>query len=252
MCYRDDPGMDWRAFERSAAEADVIVFVNPNNPTGTLLPSDRICQFAESNPTKTVIVDESFIDFSREPSVIGRLAGGALPNILLLKSLSKCLGTPGLRLGALATTDPWMSARITEETPIWNLSSVAENFLEVMLKHRPALEQSFEQTMKDRDDLVHLLKGCPLVDTAFPRGGDFVLTRLTTDAPGADRWARRLVEQGGILVKDVSAKFADGGGYWRVAVRTSQDHQRLLAGLAWVGETVHARPRATTPHAIDR
>jgi histidinol-phosphate/aromatic aminotransferase/cobyric acid decarboxylase-like protein/choline kinase len=234
--YRDRPGVDWADLDASADEGGVVVFVNPNNPTGTVVSTDRICRFAEDHPGITVVVDESFLDFSDEPSIVERLTEAPLSNVLVLKSLSKALGVPGLRLGALVTADPAMAARIRDETPIWNLSSVAENFLEVMLKHRPALERSFAQTALDREEFLSLLKQVPLVDTAFPSGGDFVLVRLTLDHRGADAWARRLLEQHGILIKDVSAKVADGRGYWRLAVRTPQDHQRLLSALNDLGE----------------
>jgi histidinol-phosphate/aromatic aminotransferase/cobyric acid decarboxylase-like protein len=229
--YQDLPGIDWSEVERLAADADVLVIVNPNNPTGTVVPTERICDLAQRHPALTVVVDESFLDFSDETSIVGQLSDSTLSNVLVLRSLSKVLGVPGLRLGAVATSDPVMSARIRTETPIWNLSSVAENFLEVMLKHRPALEQSIAQTVIDREDLTRQLKERALVDSVFPSGGDFVLVRLTVDAVGADAWARWLVERRGILVKDVSPKFRDGLGYWRLAVRTPADHERLASGL---------------------
>ena len=240
--YRDHPGFDWREIEDAAEDADVVVFVNPNNPTGSHLATDDIVGFARRHPRTTVVVDESFIDFCDEPSIVDRMDGVALTNVLVVKSLSKCLGVPGLRLGVLATTDPDMGARIRSEQPIWNLGSLAENFLEVMLKHRPALEQSYARTIADRDSLARLLGAHPLVDTVFPSGGDFLLVRLASPQAEAGDLARRLVAQEGLLVKDVSEKIGDGRGYWRLAVRSPGDHQRLLVALdACVPAVVSAR-----------
>jgi histidinol-phosphate/aromatic aminotransferase/cobyric acid decarboxylase-like protein len=229
--YTDRPGLDWDEIERKAGDADVVVFVNPNNPTGTTLHTRDIADFATRNPATTVIVDESFLDFSDEPSIVPLLGDGVLTNVLVIKSLSKCLGVPGLRTGVLLTSDPELGARIREETPIWNLSSVAENFLEVMLKHRPALEQSYERTAADREHLGELLAASPVVDTVYPSGADFLLVRLTVDAAGADRLARVMAEQHDVLVKDASAKMADGSGYWRLAVRRPEDHLVLMAAV---------------------
>jgi histidinol-phosphate/aromatic aminotransferase/cobyric acid decarboxylase-like protein/choline kinase len=229
--YRDTGGPDWAQIEAAVPEADVVVFVNPNNPTGTVWATERIAELARRNPAKTVVVDESFLDFCDEPSIVGLLDEAALSNVLVLKSLSKCLGVPGLRLGALFTADPEMAARIRRETPIWSLSSVAENFLEIMLKHRPSLERSFERTAVDRESFAQLLKQSPHVDTVFPSGGDFLLVRLAVDAEAADATARRLAEQHGILVRDASDKIGDGRGYFRLAVRTSADHDRLMSAL---------------------
>jgi histidinol-phosphate/aromatic aminotransferase/cobyric acid decarboxylase-like protein/choline kinase len=229
--YRDHPGFDWAEIETAAAAADVVVFVNPNNPTGATVSTGHIVDFARADPTRTVIVDESFIEFSDEPSVVNWLPDGGLDNVLVIKSLSKSLGVPGLRLGALLTSSPEMSARIQEELPIWNLNSVAENFLEIMLKHRVVLEQSYARTAADREELSGLLKESPLVDTVFPSGGDFLLARLTVGAAEAGRLAGSLVEHQRIFVKDASAKMADGQGYWRLAVRTPEDHAVLLPAL---------------------
>lgn len=229
--YHDGPSADWAEIERAATDAEVVVFVNPNNPSGTLLETERIADFARRHPAKSILVDESFIEFSDETSIVDHLKDERLANVLVIKSLSKSLGAPGLRLGALLTGSPEMSARIERELPIWNLSSVAENFLEIMLKHRPALEQSYVQTAADRDEFSQLLKGCELVDTVFPSGGDFVLVRLTVDAAGADALARALVEQHAFLVKDVSSKMNDGAGYWRLAVRTPEEHALLVSAL---------------------
>jgi histidinol-phosphate/aromatic aminotransferase/cobyric acid decarboxylase-like protein/choline kinase len=232
--YSDRPGFDWPELERAAADADAVVFVNPNNPSGSIVGTDRIAEFARRNPAKTVIVDESFLEFSTEPSIVAHLP--ELTNVLVIKSLSKALGVPGLRLGALLTSDPDLGARIAAATPIWNLSSMAENFLEIMLKHRPALEQSFTRTMADREDLAALLKESPLVETVFPSSGDFLLVRLAVDAAGAEQHAKSLVSGHGILVKDVSGKMGDGRGWWRLAVRKPEEHQALVAAMSALGD----------------
>jgi histidinol-phosphate/aromatic aminotransferase/cobyric acid decarboxylase-like protein/choline kinase len=229
--YRDSPGLDWAALERAAESADVVVFVNPNNPTGTTIDTERLVDFARADETRFVVVDESFLEFSDETSLVERVRQGDLDNVLVLKSLSKTLGVPGLRVGALCTSSPEISARLAEDMPIWNLNSVAEHFLEVMLKHRPDLEASYQRTRVDRDEFARSLKESPLVDTVFPSGGDFLLARLAGDAAQGAAWARLLAERHGILVKDASAKLGDGRGYWRLPVRTPEDHDVLAAAM---------------------
>ncbi len=229
--YEDRPGMAWSELEETAAAADVVVFVNPNNPTGTVLESRRILEFADANPMKTLIVDESFIDFADEPSIVSSLESGAAPNVIVIKSLSKSLGVPGLRLGAIFTADPRLARRIEAELPIWNLNSVAENFLELMLKHRQELEQSFSQTVVDREELSGMLRACHMVEEVYPSGGDFLLVRLAMDASESHEFAKRLVERRSIFIKDASEKMSDGRGYWRLAVRTTPDHQLLCESM---------------------
>ena len=179
--------MRWDEVERLGADADVVVFVNPNNPTGTVLPTTTIADYARRHPSTTVVVDESFIEFSDEVSVVQQVSGGGLDNVLVIKSLSKSLGVPGLRLGALVTSDEVMAGRIREATPIWNLSSTAEHFLEIMLKHRVPLERSFRRTAADRDLLTQELKASSLAHTVLPSAANFLLVRLTVGAAGRTR-----------------------------------------------------------------
>lgn len=225
--YTDGPGVDWDEVVRKAARADVVVFVNPNNPTGTTLDSCRIAEFAQANPATTVLVDESFIEFSGQQPLAEIVPRERIGNVLVIKSLSKSLGVPGLRLGALLTVNEELTGRIREETPIWNSNSIAENFLDIMLKHRPALQQSFRRTVADRDDLSAMLARLPVVDHVFPSGANFVLARLAIPATAASELTARLVEKRLVHVKDMSHKLPGQDGYWRVAVRTPADHDRL-------------------------
>jgi histidinol-phosphate/aromatic aminotransferase/cobyric acid decarboxylase-like protein/choline kinase len=247
--YRDGPGVDWDELERKAALADVVVFVNPNNPTGTTLDSDRIAEFARTHPNATVVVDESFIEFSGQRPLADIVPREGIRNVLLIKSLSKSLGVPGLRLGALLTLDEELAARIGEETPIWNVNSIAENFLDIMLKHRPALQQSFRRTASDRDALCAMLTRLPIVERVFPSGGNFVLARLTLPAAATSELTARLVEKRLVHVKDVSHKFPGDEGYWRVAVRTPADHDRLVDAVTQLARRRYDHPLPAAPGA---
>src|SRR5262249_61732518 len=101
-----------------------------------------------------------------------------LTNVIVLKSLSKCFGVPGLRLGFIYTTDRDLLARCAADVPIWNLNSMAEFFLEVILKHRRALAQSFRQTIADREEFASALGNVPAVERVHASGANFLLTRI--------------------------------------------------------------------------
>jgi histidinol-phosphate/aromatic aminotransferase/cobyric acid decarboxylase-like protein len=135
------------------------------------------------------------------------------------------------------TRNDELTRRIRAATPIWNVNSTAENFLEIMLKHRPALEQSIRRTVRDREDLRRMLARLPVVDHVFPSGANFILSRLRLPAAGAADLAARLAEKRLVHVKDVSSKFTDGHGYWRVAVRTPADHDALREAVLALAPT---------------
>jgi len=229
--YRDDGELDWDEVLERSGDVDVLVIVNPNNPTGTVVPTADICAIAASRPNLTVIVDESFRDFSDQRSVVGPAEAAGLHNVITLKSLSKVLGVPGLRLGYLHTLSAEVRAAVERDLPVWNVNSVAEHFLEIILKHRSAVLESFERTKADREAFARTLERVLIVDRVFPSGANFLLVRLHLDDTTTHALVERLMNHKLVHVKDVSKKFADGRGYLRLAVRTAEDNDFLCCLL---------------------
>ena len=232
--YLDAPGVDLGELERLADTVDVLVVVNPNNPTGTTLSSTRLHTLAASHPATTFLIDESFIAFSDEGSMLRMLESAPLSNVIVLCSLSKALGVPGLRIGYVYSHDRVLLDTLGAEIPIWNMGSVAEYFIELLLKFRPELEASLKQTKLDRDALRQALMALPLVREVTPSGGNFLLVRLDGPAPMAPAVCRTLLEDAAINVKDVTDKFADGCPRLRVAVRSPGENAPFVAALGWL------------------
>jgi histidinol-phosphate/aromatic aminotransferase/cobyric acid decarboxylase-like protein/choline kinase len=218
--YPDRIGIDREDVEQRAVDADAVVFVNPNNPTGTTLPTAWIFRFAAERPDKLIVVDESFLAFCGEPSMVALLERTPLPNVIVLASLSKSLGIPGARLGYAYTCDPALAAEVTRALPIWNLNSVAEHVLEIALKHRKSLADSLRATARDRADFAAALAGLPAVAAVHREAGP------------AAALADRLLQRHRIYVKDASARIADGRAHLRLAVRLPDEHRRFVAAFA--------------------
>ncbi|MCP4405596.1 MAG: aminotransferase class I/II-fold pyridoxal phosphate-dependent enzyme [bacterium] len=85
-------------------EVDVLVLVNPDNPSGHFLPKDDILELLEylHMHGKMLILDESFLDFAESGASHSLLQSDSLraysSALLIIKSLSKSYGVPGLRL----------------------------------------------------------------------------------------------------------------------------------------------------------
>jgi histidinol-phosphate/aromatic aminotransferase/cobyric acid decarboxylase-like protein/choline kinase len=238
--YRDDGRFSPVEILRRAGDSDLIVVVTPNNPTGTTADNGELRDLIRSAGDKTVLVDESFIDFSDQPSLIPWLEQEDQANVIVLKSLSKVLGVPGLRIGFVHTTDPIWAKRVESEIPVWNVNSVAEHFIELLLKYPAQLPSSFKQTRLDREALSQELSRLDVVEEVIPSGGNFLLTKLRLSEQEAGRLADALLIDHGIYVRSISSKFADGGTYWRVAVRTRSDNSQFCDALSRVAETALA------------
>jgi histidinol-phosphate/aromatic aminotransferase/cobyric acid decarboxylase-like protein/choline kinase len=120
---------------------DIFVIVNPDNPTGFAFSEKeilRLIDFFRIND-KTLIIDESFIDFSDigEPAtLISPKLLEENPHLIVVKSISKSFGVPGMRLGVIATSDLDLCTNLRKLLPVWNINSFGEMFLQKLSKYR--------------------------------------------------------------------------------------------------------------------
>lgn len=229
--YGDSVGIDTAEVEARAEGCEVVVFVNPNNPTGSCLQSEWIADFAGRHSTALIIVDESFIEFSSVGSIIPLCDDAGIGNVVVIKSLSKSMGMPGLRLGYVYSRDREFMSYVGAHIPIWNLNSLAEFTLEIILKHRNSLAQSFRDTIRDREVFAAALSELGCVERVFPSQANFLLMRLRPGVSGGAVCAD-LLRRHGILVKDITSKFGGAQSYLRCAVRLPEENTRLVAALA--------------------
>jgi histidinol-phosphate/aromatic aminotransferase/cobyric acid decarboxylase-like protein len=232
--YADAPGRDGIALlaeveARIAAGIALVLLVNPNNPSGTTLPTAAIHALAGRHPGTRFLVDESFIDFSNQPSLLPLLEATPLRNVSVLKSLSKTLGVPGLRLGYLYGRDAELNTRLRAALPIWNLNSLAEFYLEIIIKHRETLAESFVLSHRDRARFAEELVPVAGVAEVHAGGGNFVLARLA--AADAAAVGGTLLQRHGLYVKTLGERFSDGGQWLRLAVRLPHENTRLAQCL---------------------
>ena len=229
--YADQVGWEIEDVERVATDDAVVVFVNPNNPTGTTRAPQTIVEFAAAHPAQLVIVDESFIDFTPRPSMIELLERDPLDNVLVLRSLGKAIGLAGVRLGLAYTTDAALRSAIAGQLPIWNVNSIAECVLDLLPRFDDELQASFAATVVDRDAFAEDLAGLATVERVHPSGGNFLLVDLADDAPTAADALTRLLEDHDILVKDVTDRFHASTQRLRLAVRRPEENRRLVDRL---------------------
>lgn len=232
--YKDAVGFDPEELQLKSSDSDLVVIVNPNNPTGSTLKTEFIFNLAKSHPSTTYIIDESFIDFSDEESIITELEKEPLDNVLVMQSLSKSWGVPGVRLGFIYTSNKTLLADIGSEVPIWNSNSVAEFYLEIFLKHKKSYSESIEKTKADRSHLKSSLEKLSVVESVFDSQADFLLLRLKGDSNFASKLTSKLIEKYDIYVKNISSKINDGRGYLRIAVRLPLEHEHLANAISSV------------------
>ncbi|MBK3523515.1 aminotransferase class I/II-fold pyridoxal phosphate-dependent enzyme [Streptomyces sp. MBT70] len=209
------------------------VVCTPNSPDGGRPRRERLVRFLDAMADlDLVVVDESYLEFGDaepEPSVAQEAV--LRPNVIVLRSLGKSLGLPGVRLGSLAA-DPALAGRIRSVLPRRNLGSLAEHVVSLLRDHGPAYARSRDRLREDRRDMTARLTTLPGL-TVYPSQADFVLVRLPVGAEGTVV-RDRLLTGHRLLVRDCGDKIGSSSRFLRLAVRPQADVRRLVPALEQV------------------
>lgn len=226
LCSPEDFCIDVDAYARAVERSgcNVALIINPNNPTAQYLEPAKIEYLLKRlSMLDLILLDESFIDFvSLDPmtSMTSRL--GEFKNLVILKSLSKNLGIPGLRLGYAASSNRKLIERIRTSLSVWNVNSFAEYFLEVLTKYRSDYTASCIKTIEARDYFYEKLSSIPGIKSFAPQS-NFVFVRLDNGMDGR-MLKERLFLDSNILIKDCSNKTGlESGHYVRFSVRRKEE-----------------------------
>lgn len=217
-----------------ASEAKLAIVVTPNNPTSLAVPRADILRLAaELEPAGCMlVVDESFIDFADDCQALS-VEGWVdrVPNLAVLKSLSKSFGIGGLRLGYLLTANEEFANAVRTELHIWNINGFAESFLREAPRWRKAFRQSCALVHEHCDQLYEGLNAIPGV-TAYRPQANFVMCRLTGPGPTGPVIAKRLFVEHNIFVKHCAGKhMPDADRYLRIASKTAAENDVLVEAM---------------------
>lgn len=220
--------------------ADNILVINPDNPSGNFIPANDLLSLAEwcGERGTRLIVDESFVDFS-DGYVHNTLLHDRIleeyPHLVVLKSISKSYGVPGIRLGILCSADMELMASIRKSLSIWNINSFAEFFMQIFTKYEKDYHRACTRFAEERDRFGRELSGIPFLHV-IPSQANYFLCRILPPYT-AGGLVLTMLKRFDILTRDCSTKAGlDGGQYMRIAVRSRDDNDRLLAAFRQLEE----------------
>ena len=230
---REEFKLDPEAFARHVrkTQANAAVLIRPNNPTGSLISkSDLAFLLEDLRDLDLVLVDDSFIEFVTAESDQAALnLVFEFPNLVVLKSLSKNYGIPGLRLGYAVSGSSERVKQLRQDLPIWNINSLAQFFLRHYGEYQEEFMVSCLRVREATQRLFQQLRGVPYL-YPFPTEGNFVLCRVLYGITG-EELTSALFEQYNILVNNCSGKEGLEDPYIRIASRTDADNADLVAAL---------------------
>ena len=209
-----------------------LLLINPDNPSGNFIPKDDILKVADWCKLNQVrfIVDESFVDFSEEYEICSMLDDTILesyPNMIVVKSISKSYGVPGLRLGIMASADEVLIKEAKKYVSIWNINSFAEFFMQIFTKYSKDYHKACGSFQAERADFLSKLCEIPFIHV-MPTQANFVLCEVKEPYSSMEI-VKRMLREHNILLSACSAKKGlQGGKYLRIAIRGHQDNARLI------------------------
>jgi len=207
---------------------DLVWIGQPANPTGRLADPDRLRAAIAATPDLHWAIDEAFIDFIPDmPSAVH----WDLPNLAVLRSMTKFYAVPALRLG-YAVLPAARAAALRRLLPDWSVSTFAQGVGRAVLRD-PGLADYAARTRRlvggEREWLTRHLRGLGVhvIDGA----ANYLLLRLPAGMPPAAALARRLLTVDGIAVRVCTNYDGLDERDLRVAVRRRGDNERLVAAL---------------------
>ncbi len=212
-----------------------LLLINPDNPSGNFISREDLFRLGEWTLNKNIrlIIDESFVDFSDSPENNSLLYNNILEkysNLIVIKSISKSYGVPGLRLGILASSNIGLVKRIREDISIWNINSFAEFYMQIFNKYELDYKRACELFVKERNRFYKDLKQIEFL-RVIPSQANYFLCEVTCKYSSREL-AELLLSKYNILIKDCSAKSAfKEADYIRIAIRSTSDNQMLVNAL---------------------
>jgi histidinol-phosphate aminotransferase len=199
----------------------LIFICSPNNPTGNSINREDI-ETLLANFNGIVVVDEAYINFSRQKTFIQELTEYA--NLVVMQTLSKAWGLAGLRVGMAFASEEIIEV-MNRVKPPYNVNESSQQLALQALQNVQQVNEWIKETLAERDKLVLTLKDLSFVLDIYPSDANFILVK-TTDAKGIYNF----LVQHGIIIRDRS-KVDLCEGCLRITIGTPQENKLLIETL---------------------
>ena len=210
-----------------------ILLINPDNPSGNFIEVDEILFFLKWCKRKciTLILDESFVDFSENWKSNSLLHNDILEqyyNLVVVKSISKSYGVPGLRLGVLASSNVKFINSIKKDISIWNINSFAEFYMQIFNKYDEDYKSACDKLVVERFRFIERLKEISYL-RVIPSQANFVMCEVDSKRFSSLELTEILLSKYNILIKNCDTKVGlKGKNMIRIAIRNSNDNDILI------------------------
>ena len=221
---------------KTQSSGAMIWLCNPNNPTGSVVPVDKLRAAIEDHPQTIFVIDQSYGFFTREP-LLSAAEAVRYPNVIQLHSMTKRYAMPGLRLGYM-TGSPTLLAHIRNFRMPWSVNALAIEAGLYLCAHPETAPIDLPALLAETRRLRERLNTLPGL-TAAPTQTHFFLCRLATHrASDLKQW---LADRHGLLIRDASNFEGLDAGAFRIATQTPEENELLVEAVRQYLEEEAAR-----------
>jgi histidinol-phosphate aminotransferase len=203
------------------ANTKLIWICSPNNPTGNSLKREDI-EMILNNFNGIVVLDEAYINFSRQKSFIQELQ--EYPNLVVMQTFSKAWGLAALRLGIVFASGE-IIAVLNKVKPPYNINLATQELVMKALEEVDQVNEMIRELVKMRKALIEVFQNIPTVEKVYPSDANFILVKIKD--------ARKIYEfllTKGIVVRDRSkVKLCDN--CLRITVGAEEENTLLVDAM---------------------
>lgn len=199
-------------------KAEVVIVVNPNNPTNDFIKEADMLKMIISNPNKLFIVDESFMDFA-DQELQYSLKDFEFDNVIIIRSLGKTFNINGLKLGVVISTEDHIK-EIKNLMPSWNTNGLAQEFLtHINMKE---YKEACIALAAERHHFIDKLKTISNINVC-PSQTNFLTIELDRDAYD---FCVMMFDKYNIYIKDLTEKV--GKNFIRLAINNKEENDYVV------------------------
>lgn len=204
----------------------LIYLCSPNNPTGNSLHREEV-EVIINSFEGLVIIDEAYINFSKQQSFIRELT--EYPNLVVMQTLSKAWGLAALRIGMIFSALPVVEV-LNKIKPPYNINQASQELALEALENIEVINTWTTELVEEREKLAGGLLSLPAVEHIYPSDANFLLVRV--------REPRKIYEalvDRGIIVRDRS-RIILCEGCLRITVGTPGENEALVEAMGQIGQ----------------
>lgn len=220
IALKENFNLDLKGMKDAFCPHTKLLFIcSPNNPNGKAFPAEEIFEIVRSF-RGIVIVDEAYVDFSSQRSLIFEV--DHFPNLVVVRTFSKAWGLAGLRVG-IAVSNAEIIELFNQVKLPYNVSQISQERVLEALDRKKEVDSMIKEIVRQRDWLRKQLQQIRVVEKVFPSDANFLLVKFKE----AD-FVYRLLLSKGIVVRNRSSECEN---CLRITVGTERENQFLLSVL---------------------